>query len=319
MKRKIAAKNLNKNINRTISTNDGMYVTGQEAHYFSAGYSAIRNIHIGMTAADLVSPTNILDMACGYGRVLRMLMTYFPEANLTACDIDHNAVNFCAETFGAEKLYSDTDFINISPPKQFDLIWCGSLVTHLDISHWEAFISFCIEHLKKNGLLIFTTHGSYTARMITEYDFFYGLERTDAYKLIDEYMASGFGYCHYPSQSQFGLSITSTAWVASFIRNHTELQLCSVVEMGWDNHQDVYSCCYKQKVITGEIGDYSEKLIDYIKLKLNGIKSNSNSCLCLEEKIAHLVETKIIEDNMPFGPRIQHILIKLVLNKVNKL
>ena len=126
---------LKQNIIRTISPKDSMYIRGQEAHYFSVGRSAIRNINTGLIAANLSSPANILDMACGYGRVLRMLKAYFPEARLTACEIDSNAVDFCAETFGAKKAYSDINFGQIVLSEKFDLIWCGSLLTHLDIPH----------------------------------------------------------------------------------------------------------------------------------------------------------------------------------------
>ena len=47
----------------------------------------------------------MLDFACGHGRVMRTLKAAFPDALLTACDIDRDGVDFCARTFGAAPVY----------------------------------------------------------------------------------------------------------------------------------------------------------------------------------------------------------------------
>src|SRR5436309_14349941 len=110
-------------------------------YYFEYGETAVRLIRLAMdaTGTGQVPTHNVLDFPSGHGRVLRTLKAAFPRARLTACDIDHDAVDFCAETFGAEPIYSDEDPRAIELPGQYDLIWCGSLFTHLDAPRRAGF------------------------------------------------------------------------------------------------------------------------------------------------------------------------------------
>ena len=57
-------------VESVISYADGMY-KGDGAHYFNVGLSAIHCIEEALAAAQIASVNNILDMPCGYGRVLR--------------------------------------------------------------------------------------------------------------------------------------------------------------------------------------------------------------------------------------------------------
>src|SRR5262249_37742284 len=112
-----------------ISSNDGM-LGGNPRHYFAVGRSALWNIArtLDHTAGGSSQPKRILDLPCGHGRVLRYLRAAFPEAEITACDLLADGVDFCASTFGAIGVYSDTDLSLIKLPKDnFDLIWVGSL------------------------------------------------------------------------------------------------------------------------------------------------------------------------------------------------
>ena len=58
---------------------------------------------------DVADVKRILDLPCGHGRVLRYLSAAFPEAEITACDIMREGVDFCASTFGAIPVYSQDD------------------------------------------------------------------------------------------------------------------------------------------------------------------------------------------------------------------
>lgn len=118
-----------------IADGDTMYHGGVE-HYQSVGVSAWRCITAAMLAADAESPKRVLDMPSGHGRVLRVLRSALPDAHLTACDIEKNGVDYCAATFGATPVYSDTDLDKVRFEQPFDLIWCGSLLTHLDVPGW---------------------------------------------------------------------------------------------------------------------------------------------------------------------------------------
>src|SRR4051794_896860 len=56
----------------TIAPGDGMYL-GNNGDYLRAGYSALGCIRLALLMAGKSDAMNILDMACGHGRVLRML------------------------------------------------------------------------------------------------------------------------------------------------------------------------------------------------------------------------------------------------------
>jgi cyclopropane fatty-acyl-phospholipid synthase-like methyltransferase len=141
-----------------ISYADGMYV-GDGDHYFTVGLSAIQCIDEVLSHTELDSIGTILDLPCGYGRVMRFLAHRFPEAKLTACELAQEAVQFCARTFGATAAYSSTNFRELSFDTQFDLIWCGSMVTHLDRSGIVALLDLFRRSLSPGGLVVFTTHG----------------------------------------------------------------------------------------------------------------------------------------------------------------
>jgi SAM-dependent methyltransferase len=305
-------------VSHKISPKDNMCVDGLYAHYFSIGHSALGCISLGLTAAGAAPPASILDIPCGYGRVLRVLKAYFPKARLTACDIDTDAVDFCAETFSAIGVYSEKDFSRICLNDTFDLIWCGSLLTHLDVPCWRSFIEFCTAHLEKNGTLLFTTHGQYVIKMITDYNHYYGVGKSLAYELVEDYNERGFGYCDYPNQTGLGVSVSSPSWVLSFLEEYSDLQICSVIEMGWGAHQDVYACRRVQDPVREEIQKYGEEVTDYIISKLNetGLKNRADPEY-LRRKVAELIKSKVRTDGRPsVGPRICRILTDVVLDRI---
>ena len=125
----------------TISSNDEMFQNNLD-HYFSVGRSALENILAAMRLAGCTTFHSILDLPCGHGRVLRHIRARFPDAALTACDINRDGVDFCAHTFSATPdIFHDRTFEAVNLKSRFDLIWCGSLLTHFDESQMFSFIS----------------------------------------------------------------------------------------------------------------------------------------------------------------------------------
>ena len=183
-----------------ISSNDDMYA-GSPEHYFTVGFSAMRCIKVAMHAANLTDFRSILDFPSGYGRVLRMLKAYFPTARLAACDLNREAVDFCARTFNAIPLYSKRNPRDVRINDRFDLIWVGSLLTHLDECMWGGFLELFVSLLNPNGLLLVTTHGRRSAERVR-------VGHTDlnilqCRRLLSAYVARGFGYVDYSSQHRF--------------------------------------------------------------------------------------------------------------------
>jgi SAM-dependent methyltransferase len=227
-----------KQVETRISAGDGMYI-GDGAHYYKVGLSAIRSIEEAIDAAQLGSVSRILDLPCGHGRVLRFLVRRFPQAEITASDLDRKGVDFCARVFGAKAIYSELNLDQFSLAGQFDLIWCGSLVTHLNGKGIRALLRFLARHLAPEGLLIFTAHGQRVIERMRAQDFDYGIAPQSAAPIIENYRKEGFGFADYPGVSAYGVSLTSPDWIR---RAATEIGLNEVYfcARGWDDHQDVY-------------------------------------------------------------------------------
>jgi SAM-dependent methyltransferase len=230
---------------RTISPNDQM-VDGNEDHYFAAGQSALDCINIALQAAQKPASDvrRILDLPCGHGRVLRYLRVAFPKAEITACDLIRDGVDFCASTFGAVPVYSHEDPAKIPlEHKAFDLIWVGSLFTHFDVDLWSRFLSIFCSSLRPGGLLIFSTHGYEVYRRIVMGRLNYGISSHEKTLILNNYGRDGFGYAGYPDfNSGYGLSLSSPLWVLTQVAKLGELRVVHFSEKAWDNHHDCFSC-----------------------------------------------------------------------------
>lgn len=218
-------------VNRHIHLRDTMNPYG-DAQYFATGLSAIRNIDAAVKASG-VTPTSILDLPCGYGRVLRFLKAKYPKARLTASDIDREGVDFCASALGAVPLYSAPNFEGVRFEQRFNLIWVGSLLTHLDAERIKHAVDFLGRQLALGGLLIFTTHGENAVGRMSSRTLDYGV---DVGALLESYQVSGYGYAAYAGQD-YGISLTSPAWIRETMKDWRETYFS---EAGWGAHQDVF-------------------------------------------------------------------------------
>jgi SAM-dependent methyltransferase len=228
-----------RNVSSRIYFNDGMY-HGDGVHYFKVGLSAIHCIDKALAAAGLKEVRTILDFPCGSGRVMRFLRQRFPEARITACELAKGPVQFCVRTFDAEPAFSSLNLDEVSLGKQFDLIWCGSLVTHLNKDGIAALFRLFRRHLEPGGLMIFTTHGDFVARRIPTRDFDYGLTADQIEKIAIRYPETGYGFEDYPGEKNYGVSLTSPEWIRARITEVGGLREVFFRERGWDDHQDVF-------------------------------------------------------------------------------
>lgn len=218
-------------VDRTIAEGDEMY-QGDLEDYLSVTHSAIAQIGLAMNATGRTSFERILDLPCGHGRVMRGLRAAFPEAELTGCDINREGVDFCAEQFGAVAVNSDPDPAKVPLQGRFDLIWVGSLLTHLDASACLAFLELFRERLSDGGLLLFSSHGRNAVARWPQDD-----RRSRA--IVRGFRKRGFGYRDHDGVSGYGTSAFTAAWIAATVTEWTDLMLVGYYERGLADHQDV--------------------------------------------------------------------------------
>ncbi len=231
-------------VKREISPRDEMF-SGNALYYFYVGQSALRSIYLAMLAAGKTDLETILDLPCGHGRVLRWLRVAFPNATVTACDIDAEAVEFCASTFGAEAVTSSKRLDEVALPTQYDLIWCGSLLTHLGETDWTRGLALFANALKPGGLLVFTTHGRWVAKRLGTENPYMLAEQAIA-RLLAQYEAEGFGFQPYAHADAYGVSVCTPSWVCERLRQFPTLEIVHLHERGWSQHQDVFACVCKE-------------------------------------------------------------------------
>ncbi|HEY3038752.1 MAG TPA: class I SAM-dependent methyltransferase [Pyrinomonadaceae bacterium] len=217
----------------------GMY-NEDGVHYYKVGLSAISCIDEALERAGLKGVRSILDLPCGSGRVLRFLVHRFPDAEITACELASGEVEFCARTFGAQPAFSSLNLDEVSLGQKFDLIWCGSLVTHLNESGITALLRLFQRHLAPDGIMIFTTHGDFVQRRIPTQDFDYGLDAEQIRRIGVDYPKTGYAFADYPGERDYGVSLTSPEWIRELVRDLGGLREVFFKERGWDNHQDVF-------------------------------------------------------------------------------
>jgi SAM-dependent methyltransferase len=243
-----AEKRLVRRISLKVSASDYMYVDGWSTSYLTGGLSAGRVIRASLDAAGKVmSGGAILDFPCGYGRVLRFLKEMFPDSRVVGVEIDTEALNFCRRTFSVEGYASSPvrSFTSLCLPLKFDLIWCGSLITHVDRQAALDLLAFFCRHLADGGVCVFTTHGSKVADEMADVKTKHS-DFTDegVRKAVREYQETGYGYANYawadhqsPSQ---GVSLTSPPHMLDMARSVGPWEPIYYLERGWHEHQDVY-------------------------------------------------------------------------------
>jgi cyclopropane fatty-acyl-phospholipid synthase-like methyltransferase len=211
-----------------ISPNDAMCEGGLD-RYAELGISAVRAIKLALDIAGADSPKSILDFPSGHGRVLRYLKAEWPQAQLSASDLDPDAVDFCARVLGATPIQSHEDPAQVELA-EYDLIWCGSLLTHLDAPRWPGFLSLFDEALTPSGMLVFTTHGRRVVENMSHGPLYLPEELQQ--KVIADYESGGFGYREYPDQKNYGISLSASGWTLPLLGGRVYLYS----EALWGSH-----------------------------------------------------------------------------------
>jgi SAM-dependent methyltransferase len=201
----------------TIAPREKMY-GGMRGPYVLAGTTAIVLIRKAMALAGVQdAPEAILDLPCGHGRVMRVLRAAFPDSTLIACDLDRDGVDFCAETFGAVPVYGDTDPTRVRLEQPVDLIWVGSLFTHIEPARWSDFLDLFARVLRPGGLLVLTTFDRPRLPILDV------MNLPDPKQLLHERDAHGIAFQSYLHDEGYGIAVASADHVTQALSGQFEV------------------------------------------------------------------------------------------------
>lgn len=221
-------------VDRTIAPRDTMLTEGKETEYYDIGHRALELVKFSAELCDKPHYPHILDLPCGYGRVLRWLRAGYNYAHITACDLERDGVDFCAQRFGAIPLYSQPDLRQLSFPQPFDLIWVGSLLTHLPLDKWLTTLDCLVKWTAECGVIVMSTQGRYFTSQLARGQK-YIVENIHKQPLLEDFKRDGFAYQPYFEEktAEYGIAVTSPEWIGRTLQRYPNLILRTYLEQAW--------------------------------------------------------------------------------------
>jgi len=230
-------------VDSEISGHDDMFA-GDFEHYLRVGAGAIDVLAQSMVAAGKSEVASVLDLPCGGGRVTRHLAAFFPEASLFVGDINKEKERDVAAQFSASVVDPGAGF-DRPPERTFDLIWVGSLLTHLNHEAFQSALTWFVRALAPDGVLVATTQGRKALARRQ------ALPSDSTARVPDELwrvaMAGwndrGFGF--WPDTPEddhprgLGGVLISPDWLLRSATQDTDVRVVSFAEAGWVGAQDV--------------------------------------------------------------------------------
>lgn len=151
-----------------VSVRDEMLHHLLRTHHGSIDVGLVGYFRTGRMAASILKDVvvwrfgdrdlEVLEFACGYGRVTRFLGALVPKAEVTAAEIDPDAIEFHKKMLGVPGFVtgaSPHDFAD----RRFDAVFVASYFSHLPESRFEPWLKKLYGLLAPGGVLILSTHG----------------------------------------------------------------------------------------------------------------------------------------------------------------
>jgi SAM-dependent methyltransferase len=227
-------------LNKTIHANDALAPVyqaqyGIEAYFDSAlrQVEALNALCLAHLGAPVTALTAIADFACHYGRLLRALRATAPDTALIACDIDREALDFCAKEFRAQAFYSAWSPSTLVELPTVDLLVCVSLLTHTRHSFFMDTLHLWERMVRPGGLLVFTFLGkgfiqSWEAGQMAHYG---PATPADIIRVSQDFAASGHAFHSYPtpySETEYGVGFLSEDVILDALRAHGGFELLEI-------------------------------------------------------------------------------------------
>jgi 2-polyprenyl-3-methyl-5-hydroxy-6-metoxy-1,4-benzoquinol methylase len=224
-------------LNKTISQDDVMYLHNCNIdHYLWCGESALKILLATISLAEAKPPETVLDFGAGAGRVSRWLTAALPNSKIHACDVRDQDMEFLRSSLGIEAWTIGTNIHTLTLPGRYDLVWAGSVVTHLRESDSRQLIDKLLSYCKPGGLLVLSFHGR---RAIENGAAPYAIGVNAWHQVERDYFDKGYGYADYEGQVGYGISVCSSSWMLNLFRETSGLRLVLLSETAWANHHDI--------------------------------------------------------------------------------
>lgn len=187
----------------------------------------------------------ILDFACGYGRITRILATRFPHATrIAASDIDAEAVAWCSRQFDVQGIVSSQDPTEVGLDDVNDLILCVSLFTHLPVKSWKPWLAKLGGALSKDGLLVMTIQAPERLAQTSRF----GIASEALPPVQEQLDRTGIGFLAGPScgatfspaKEEYGMTFVSDQYIHNCAAE-VGLKVFTRLPCGLDNFQDIYA------------------------------------------------------------------------------
>jgi SAM-dependent methyltransferase len=217
-----------------VDPGDKMY-SGHDRHYLSSGASALNVILAAQNLATMETFGRILDFGSGAGRVTRWLRAAYPSADIHTTDVRVQDLDFCTRALQTTSWPSGIEIDKLRAPATYDLIWVGSVMTHLSARDWMRLVSKLLSWLTPGGLLVFSVHG----RLVAARDGTAYIDAAAWKRIMKDHAKAGYGYADYADQRGYGVSVESLSWTAKTIESIPAARLVLLSERCWDDHHDV--------------------------------------------------------------------------------
>ncbi|WP_029350754.1 class I SAM-dependent methyltransferase [Bosea sp. 117] len=225
-------------VSKETAPDDEMWQHGSP-WYWWVGESGLGCILSAMSqSAATREVKRVLDLPCGHGRVGRWLKAAFPQAEVYGCDLNRSGVDFCASTLGLIPVYSHEELTSAELPRDLDVIWVGSLFTHVDEARTTRWMRYLIDHLAPGGLLVATFHGLFPRASHETMP----LINTQSWQtIVAGYEEKGYGYARYTEMDlgDYGVSVSKPSRILDIAGTFEGTRVIAYMERAWADNHDV--------------------------------------------------------------------------------
>jgi len=226
-------------VSREVAADDHMFpASGEMSAYLNVGQAALQAVTLAQMSVGQSQPQRIMDFGCGAGRVTRWFRAAYPAAHLTASELRQESLDFVCSEFDATPHVSSQNLRDLTLPGAYDLIWVGSVITHLSESDSRFLLDRLFGALEPGGVMVFTTHGRKMLQnqILGRHEY---ITPNRFIRLIAQATVCGYGHAPHVDGGYSGISVTTMSWIAQWCGSSPERRLVGLTEMGWCDHQDV--------------------------------------------------------------------------------